>query len=99
MKIRKSPIIVLLGVVLCGTFSVHAIDLKTYYATAVGKKKAELKSAMHDIIGTATVLDYGSGTNKTWYGFYQTDRMSNNEVRDRYSNDHRYFNTSNLFYS
>ena len=98
MKIRKSPIIVLLGVVLCGTFSVHAIDLKTYYATAVGKKKAELKTAMHDIIGTATVLDYGSGSsNKTWYGFYQTDRMSNNEVRDRYSNDHRYFNTSNPY--
>lgn len=96
MKIRKSIILVLMGVLLCGTLSVHSIDLKTYYAAAVGKKKADLKAALHDIIGEASVLEYGSGSNnKTWYGFYQTDRMSNNEVRDRYSNDHRYFNTSN----
>ena len=74
--------------------SARSIDLKTYYASAVGKKKTELKAAMHDIIKEADVLEYGSGKDKTWYGFYQTDRIPvTNEVRDRYSNDQRYFTT------
>lgn len=72
----------------------QTIDLNTYYAHAIGKKKEALKAAMHDIIGSADVLEYGGGYNKTWYGFYQTDRMTDNEVRDRYSNAHHFFNGS-----
>lgn len=62
-----------------------------YYDRADGKKKAELKNAMHAIIADAEVLDYGSGSGATWSGFYETDRMANNQVRDRYSNDVFYF--------
>ena len=77
------------------TVKAQSVDLNTYYADAIGKKKEALKNAMHDIIGHADVFEYGSGYNKTWYGFYQTDRMADNEVRDRYSNEHHYFSGSN----
>ena len=56
-----------------------------YYANADGKKKAELKAAMHDIIQPVKVLSYGSGAGKTWSGFYRTDRTSDGYVIDRYS--------------
>lgn len=62
-----------------------------YYDRADGKKKADLKSALYTIIGHADVLNYGSGTGATWSGFYETDRMPNNQVRDRYSNGIFYF--------
>lgn len=62
-----------------------------YYSAAHGKTKAELKSALHTTIQPLKVLNYGSGAGKTWSGFYHTDRMDDGEVRDRYSNDHRYF--------
>lgn len=68
---------------------------KGYYDRAEGKKKAELKAAMREIIGKANVLAYGSGAGRTWTGFYTTDRdPATNEVIDRYSNDHRYFPAS-----
>lgn len=79
-------------ILLCSVVWAQSVDLKTYYATAIGKKQGDLKTAMHNIIGTADVLGYGSGQGKTWYGFYQTDRFGDNEVRDRYSNEHHYFN-------
>lgn len=56
-----------------------------YYSKANGLKKEQLKQAMHEIVGQANVLNYGSGAGATWSGFYQTDRMENNQVRDRYS--------------
>lgn len=62
-----------------------------YYNDAVGKKKAELKAAMHEIIGYAKVLGYGSGEGHTWEGFNQTDRRSDNSVIDRYSKEVFYF--------
>lgn len=62
-----------------------------YYDRADGKKKADLKAALYEIIASADVLDYGSGTGATWSGFYETDRMANNQVRDRYSNETFYF--------
>jgi endonuclease I len=70
-----------------------------YYAKAIGEKKEGLKSALHSIIAKADVLDYGKGSaDKTWAGFYKTDRIiGTNEVRDRYSNDHRYFDVSNPY--
>lgn len=67
-----------------------------YYQAADGKKKAALKAALHDIIRPlkANEKNYGSGNNSTWSGFYQTDRLPNGQVIDRYSNDVRYFSSS-----
>lgn len=62
-----------------------------YYTAAHGKTKDQLKRALHNTIQPQKVLGYGSGAGRTWSGFYQTDRMDDGEVRDRYSNDHRYF--------
>ena len=57
-----------------------------YYDGLKGKKGAELKTAVHNIIKTAKVLSYGSGNGHTWYGFYTTDN-DNGYVIDRYSNN------------
>lgn len=62
-----------------------------YYDSLKGKKGAELKNAVHEIIKNAAVLEYGSGQGHTWYGFYTTDRTDDGMVIDRYSNDERYF--------
>ncbi|WP_455498193.1 endonuclease [Coprobacter sp.] len=56
-----------------------------YYDSAVGKKKAELKTALHLIIKHANVLDYGSGAGKTWSGFVQTDVDDEGYYVDMYS--------------
>ena len=66
----------------------------SYYTDANGKRKEALKAALHDIIQPATVLNYGSGAGSTWSGFYQTDRTAEGQVIDRYSNEIRYFSTS-----
>lgn len=62
-----------------------------YYDAVDGKKKEALKNALHEIIRKADVLSYGSGSGATWDGFYDTDRMDNNQVCDRYSNEVFYF--------
>ena len=51
---------------------------------------------MYEIIRVANVLSYGSGSGHTWQGFYNADRMTNNQVRDRYSREKFYF-TSNSY--
>ena len=56
-----------------------------YYDSLKGKKGAELKNAIHEIIKTAKVYDYGSGKGKTWWGFWDTDRDENGYYIDRYS--------------
>lgn len=58
-----------------------------YYDNANGKKKAELKAALHDIVrpDSKNLLSYGGGTKSTWSGFYVTDRTSDGYVIDRYS--------------
>jgi endonuclease I len=66
----------------------------SYYSSLKGLKKAELKTAVHSLIKKATVLNYGSGSGATWSGFYTTDRLANNSVVDRYSNDIRYFSSA-----
>lgn len=63
-----------------------------YYLDAVGKKGAELKTALHGIIKNADVLDYGSGDGATWSGFARTDRRPDGTVWDMYSNERRQFN-------
>lgn len=60
-----------------------------YYSTLDGKCGAELKNAIYQIVGAdpqISMLSYGSGTLKTWWAFYVTDRdPATNEVIDRYS--------------
>lgn len=65
-----------------------------YYSATAGKKKADLKAALHNIIRTASVLSYGSGEGKTWSGFYTTDRDENNYCIDRYSRERRQFTST-----
>lgn len=56
-----------------------------YYDNATGKKKTELKTALHNIIKKANVLNYGSGAGKTWSGFVQTDVDDEGYYVDMYS--------------
>lgn len=64
-----------------------------YYTSAEGKSKAELKTALYNIIKTARVLSYGSGSSSTWSGFIKTDiRPEDGTVWDMYSNNHVNFN-------
>lgn len=56
-----------------------------YYSSLKGKKGAELKTAIHDLIKKANVLSYGSGNRKTWWGFWSTDRDERGYFIDRYS--------------
>lgn len=58
-----------------------------YYSSLKGKKGAELKTAIHDIIKKANVLEYGSGNMNTWWGFWSTDRNENGYFIDRYSSE------------
>lgn len=58
-----------------------------YYSSLKGKKGAELKTAIHDIIKKANVLNYGSGKGKTWWGFWTTDRDESGRFIDRYSSE------------
>lgn len=81
------------SIVAAATMSAQIPD--GYYDSLRGKKGAELKTAVHEIIKVANVLDYGSGAGKTWQGFYSTDRLENGQCVDRYSNDIRYFTAEN----
>ncbi len=56
-----------------------------YYSSLKGKKGAELKTAVYNIIKNAKVLSYGNGLNSTWWGFYVTDKDESGYCIDRYS--------------
>ena len=56
-----------------------------YYNSLKGKKGAELKTAIYNIIKDAKVLEYGSGKGHTWWGFWDTDRDERGYFIDRYS--------------
>ena len=56
-----------------------------YYSSLKGKKGAELKTAIWKIIKNAKVLEYGSGDQSTWWGFYVTDVTDDSYCIDRYS--------------
>ena len=68
-------------------------QLASYAASLKGKKKAELKTALYQLMNSGkTVLEYGSGSANTWWGFYATDRdPQTNQVINRYSSDTFYF--------
>lgn len=72
------------------TFSRDA--LIAYAASLKGKKQAELKAAIYAISQPQSTLAYGSGSGKTWWGFYATDRVAEtNECVNRYSSARFYF--------
>jgi len=74
-------------------FSLAAQIPSGYYNSAIGKKRAELKTALHLIIKNANVPDYGSGTGSTWAAFTKTDkRPEDGTVWDMYSNNRVAFN-------
>lgn len=83
MKIRVLFITLLLALV----FPLSAAIPAGYYYLANGKKQAELKTALNDIVSPGLFLSYGSGVDYTWNGFFYTDRnASDSTVIDRYSN-------------
>ncbi|MGN1263472.1 MAG: endonuclease [Prevotella sp.] len=85
---------IMLAVALSSSFT--AIDAQIpngYYASLKGKKGAEVKDAVYNVIKSANVLSYGSGSGHTWEGFYTTDRTDDNMVIDRYSYGEFYFGT------
>ena len=67
--------------------NVFAVDLSKYYANANGKKQKDLKTALSKIVGNPSTKSYSS----LWDWYYDTDRLSDNQVVDRYSNTKRYF--------
>ena len=56
-----------------------------YYNSLKGKKGAELKTAIYNIIKDAKVLEYGSEKGHTWWGFWDTDRDERGYFIDRYA--------------
>lgn len=90
IKIYAKKTVAALMMLLTGG-ALHAQIPDGYYASLKGKKGAALKTAVHELIKDANVLDYGSGAGCTWEGFYTTDRADDGSVIDRYSNDKRYF--------
>ncbi len=73
-------------IAVAGTYVASVAQIpEGYYNSLKGKKGAELKSAVYDIIKDADVLSYGSGNGKTWWGFWLTDRTSDGRFIDRYS--------------
>lgn len=66
-----------------------------YYYYARGKNKAALKTTLKNISTPMKLLYYGSGEGYTWQGFYNTDRNSDNTVKDMYSGVARSYNGYN----
>lgn len=87
---RKSTFL-LAVLLLLMTGAARAIDKATYYKKADGQKAAALKTALYGIVGNPNTKSYSA----LWTYYYQTDRMSNNQVVDRYSNETRYFSGDN----
>lgn len=63
-----------------------------YYKYAQGTADSTLKNHIGYIICSGKRYRYGSGSKKTWDGFFYTDRdPQTNQVLDMYSNNVRYF--------
>lgn len=86
-------------IMLCATATAGAVtrsSLTNYANSLKGKKKAELKMAVHQLVGSPKTLSYGSGYQCTWWGFYHTDRDEvTNECINRYSAKTFYFKSTN----
>lgn len=83
-KITRNILLAIAAIIPVGNVLAQIPD--GYYDALKGKKGAELKTAVHNIIKDANVLSYGSGLGSTWWGFYLTDN-DNGYVIDRYSNN------------
>ncbi len=67
-----------------------------YYQYAQGTADSTLKNHLGYIVCRGVRYRYGSGSKKSWDGFFYTDRDTlTNEVLDMYSNNHRYFDPEN----
>lgn len=61
-----------------------------YYNTAEGKQKAQLKTALHNIIRNHTFLDFDKSTSIWWYTYFKTtDWNPEGYFWDMYSNNKR----------
>ncbi len=93
MIIRKSSIFIFCLPFLFFSTWISAEIPAGYYYYAEGKKKEELKTALHEIAYPQFVLKYGNGKGHIWEGFYYADRNEeDNSVIDMYSPTIRYFN-------
>lgn len=93
MKKSLLSIAMLLAFVLTKN-TMHAVtraQLNSYYASLKGLKKEALKTKLHELLKNHKQLKYGGGNNGTWDAFYSTDRIGENEVRNRYSTAKFYF--------
>ncbi len=89
MKITRS--LSLLWILCSITYTAYSEIPAGYYYLADGKSKAELKTALHNIIKQGKFLEYGSGEGHTWEGFFRTDRRDDGSVWDMYSSEVRHF--------
>ena len=95
----KKQLILLAFALIAGTIGTNAAtrkELAQYYSSVSGLKKAELKTALSNLLKQHTVLSYGKGEGGTWWAFYVTDRTSNNMVINRYSDGVYYFATRGI---
>lgn len=96
----KHPYSIIMAVLLAFTATtadaITRQKLINYASQLKGLKKAELKTAMYNLMKEKTVLSYGSGKGHTWEGFYKTDRdPKTNECYNRYSSQKFYFANGN----
>ena len=94
MRKNYQILISVFGGILYSATAMSAIPAGYYYS-AEGKQKADLKTALHQIISQAHMLSYGSGEGRTWQGFFATDQLSDGMVLDRYSSEKRFFDGFN----
>lgn len=82
----------LLLTVSTASYAITRQALAQYAASLKGLKKEALKAAIYNVTNPTNILDYGSGSNGTWWGFWYTDRIaSTNECINRYSSSKFYF--------
>lgn len=92
----KSLFVTVLVLLATTAWATDRATITQYAASLKGLKKAELKTALYNIMTNKRVLSYGSGSGATWSGFYYTDRIaSTNECFNRYSDKKFYFPASN----
>lgn len=93
---KKTILLLIAMTVVTAATAIERSELVKQASLLKGKKKAELKTAVYGLIGSPKTLDYGSGISRTWWGFYQTDRIvETNECVNRYSAKKFYFPESN----
>ena len=93
---KLNNIFLLINLSLLTAAPAGAIERKAlvdYAKSLKGLRKAELKAAIYRLTSNASVLDYGSGERRTWWGFYLTDRDAEGYVIDRYSTEKVKFET------